>query len=91
MMVVEVKIGVQDLLGSFGCLGLGFFALLAFCLVPPAEAQVRYPVSWNQVETGKIGDKNIQEAYGSGGFPFSTRGGRKPDIVRHKIKELHFI
>ena len=52
MMVLEVGIGMQDLLGSLGCLGLGFFALLAFGfgLVTSAESRERYPVPWDRVE-----------------------------------------
>ena len=52
MMVVEVGMGMQDLLGSWGCLGLGFFTLLAigFGLVSSAQPRERYPVPWDHVE-----------------------------------------
>ena len=51
-MIVEVGIGMQEFLGFLGCLGLGFFALLAFGfgLVTSAESRERYPVPWDQVE-----------------------------------------
>ncbi len=50
MMVVEVGIGIQDFLLSLGCLGMGFFALLAFSRLPATEARERYPVPWDRVE-----------------------------------------
>src|SRR4030043_138989 len=50
MMVVEVGIGMQDLLGLWGGLGLGFFALWAFGLIPSAEFRERYQVPWDRVE-----------------------------------------
>ena len=52
MMILDVGIRMQDLLGLLGCLGLGFFALLAFGfgLVTSAESRERYPVPWDRVE-----------------------------------------
>ncbi|MBP1716325.1 MAG: peptidase, partial [Deltaproteobacteria bacterium] len=50
MVVVEIGIGIQDLLGLLGCFVLGFFALLSFGLVLSAESRERYPVSWDRVE-----------------------------------------
>jgi len=50
MIVVDLGIGMQDLLGLLGCLGLGLFAFSAFGLVLSAESRERYPVPWDLVE-----------------------------------------